>query len=200
MSRFDETCAICSVPIVASLFQKDTLCSECRAKRAVEDSAPLRMPAEVPGAWYEPTPDGFRLGAKIGSWRECAGFTVSVFFVGWIIRQGAGPAVFTIIFISLAGLWQLATALFGVVRLTRDGSVFTEFTGAGGLGRTRIYDWGDLTSVHEQSASGGEGSQGTEIVIVGARRAAFGRQLTPERRFFVREVLRLELKRGRGSA
>lgn len=88
-------------------------------------------------------------------------------------------------------------ALFGTVRISREGSAFTVFTGIGSIGRRRIVEWGDLTSVHERATPSVETSSETEIVLVGARRVAFGRLLNDDSRYFLREVLRTELKRGR---
>ena len=197
----DETCSMCGVPIYdVSVFRESTLCSGCRRRQAAEDSAPLQMPAPVPGTWYEPLPDGFRLGASTRSGKGYFLIAFMVIFLGIMIRSGVSREPFTVLIVSwfaLAALWQCAMGLFGTVRLTRDGSAFTVFSGIGPLGRRRVYDWGDRTSVHERALPSGEGSAEQEIILVGGRRVAFGLALSDERRYFLREILRIELKRGR---
>ncbi len=192
---------MCGVPIYdVSVFREGTLCSGCRIRQAAEDSAPLQMPAPVPGTWYEPLPDGFRLGASTRSWKGCVPLTSVVIFIGIMIRVGGSPDTFVIVLLSwalLTSLWKCVMALFGTVRLTRDGSEFFVFSGVGSIGRRRVYDWAELTSVHEMTAAAGEGPVEREVVLVGARRAAFGRDLSDDVRYFLRAILRIELKRGR---
>jgi hypothetical protein len=93
-------------------------------------------------------------------------------------------------------LWQIVMGLFGAVRLTRTGGQLSVFTGVGRIGVRNTYDWAELTAVHERSA--GEGGE-SEVVLVGGRRVAFGRQRSDEQRYFLREVLRIELARSRSK-
>jgi len=196
----DEKCTLCGVTIYdVSVFRDTSLCSNCR-RRAVEDSSPVRMPAPVTGTWYEQLPDGFRLGSNTRSWKSIASVSVLVLFgaAGW--RQGLPRDPLGLLFLTFGIstlLVQSLLGLLGSVRLTREGSRFTVFTGIGLLGRERVFEWSDITSVHEHAVPVAEGSAEPEIVLVGASRIRFGRLLSDERRYFVREVLRLELKRGR---
>jgi hypothetical protein len=196
----DETCSMCGVPINdVSVFRSSTLCSKCRRQQAAEEAVPLRMPASTPGTWYESSPDGFRLGAGTRSWKGYVTLACGALVLGVFFRVGRPSDPLMILFLAGAALatrWKAAMTLFGAVSLIREGSTFAVFTGIGAIGRKRVYDWADLTSVHERPTQSGE-SVGHEIVIVGGQRVAFGSELTDERRYFLREVLRIELTRGR---
>ncbi len=198
MSKFDETCSMCGREIVVSVFQHSTLCPECLSTKKMEDSRPTSMPSAVAGVKYERLPDGFRVSADARSFKYLIGLTALLLFWGLALRT---PNKDASVYWILAGgtllsVPQAIVGLLGVVRLERAGTEFFVYTGVGAIGSRKTYDWADFTSVHERSV--GEGNE-QQVVLDGGRRVSFGHQLSDEQRYFVREVLRMELARSRAK-
>jgi hypothetical protein len=161
------------------------------------------------GAWFEQTPDGFRVGATLRSWIAifyvpftCVWAGVSLYGIyGTQIRSGH-----FVLFQSLFGLPFLIGSCFlisscalyvaGRIEVTRLGDRLSVFTGVGWLGWTRNYTWTDFTSAREDTRLNKWGwtNRGRIIVLEGKSRVAFGSGLTENRSYFVLSVLRAMLK------
>lgn len=119
--------------------------------------------------------------------------------IGMFFRSGNVRDPLMILFLAWAAvstLWAAGMALFGKVRLVREGPTFTVFSGIGPIGVRRVYRWEDLTTVQERPIQSAD-SASHEIILAGGQRAVFGKEVTDEQRYFLREVLRIELTRGR---
>jgi len=170
------------------------------------------------GAWFEQWAEGFRVGATTRSWMALLLVPFSCVWAGGSLygiygrqilngRFSAIDSLFGIPFLlgSCVLVWLCAMNLAGEVEITRRGDELSVFTGIGGLGWTRSYNWSDFSFVREDRSRGSINFNGSGSVVVleGRRRAAFGSMLSDERRYFVLSALRnmvRDSQRAQGAA
>jgi hypothetical protein len=163
-----------------------------------------------PGAWFEPLPDGFCVGATTRSWMAvffipftCAWSGMSMYGIYWKQIESGNfsflESVFGLPFLIgtcfLVAGCVLMTA--GKVTITQASDRLSIFTGVGWLGLTRNYSLSDFRSVREDFVTGlfsfSANRQGRTIALEGKRRITFGTLWSADRRYFVLGVLRSKL-------
>jgi hypothetical protein len=163
------------------------------------------LAAPPPGAWFEQTPGGFRVGATT---RSATAFFLVPFACVWSggsvgsiygkqITSGQfdlGDSAFGVPFLlgTFALIGACAMMIAGKVEVTAREDRLSVFTGVGLLGWTRSHPLSDFTFIREEI--GGRGfnrrGQGTVIVMEGKRRLTFGSMLSDNRRYFIVSALR----------
>lgn len=157
------------------------------------------------GAWFEKTFDGFIVGATTRSsdafilvpfataWSGC-----SVGGICWLqIVRGEFNLGFSLLFgtpflLASLFLWAINLMLIcGKVVVTVEGHSGTIFTGVGSIGRTKRFNWLDISAIREQECEPNTpGHQGAKIVLEGKERTEFGTWLKQNRCYFVLQALR----------
>lgn len=173
--------------------------SERPEKRRVDPSDP------PPGAWFEETFDGFRVGATTRTWFAVfivpftvvwAGFAFSFFFGS--LAAGSGLALFATPFF-IAGLFLVsfcALSVAGKTEVSVDRERGRVFTGVGAIGWSRTFDWDAIDRVREDQihySMRGPMVPGLAISLEGRRRIRFGMMLSVDRGYFVAQTLKAKL-------
>lgn len=221
-------CPTCGAPVPSALISPVSDRASCpgcgaafkpseapRVAEAVRPFSVERPPRGVTFAW---APRGFVIRAKTRSpvaffivpftlvW---TGFTLSFLYIGPLF-YGEGPG-----FLSLFGLPFLAVSvflsalsammLFGHVRVSADGLSGEVFTGIGGIGRRRRFDWSDIAEAREDiriTTTMRDGrrrkSRTAQVCLEGNERILFGSLLSDERRFYLVKALGYLLARLQG--
>jgi hypothetical protein len=161
------------------------------------------------GAWFEQSPGGFRTGGTTRSW-------MALFFIPFTCVWSGGSLSGIYGKQLLTGHFDLSSSMFGLpfligsifllglcamsvagkVEIVQNQNRMSIFVGVGVLGWTRNYQMSDFSSVREERALnanwnwGAWNRRGAAIILEGKRRAAFGSNLTEERRYFVLSALR----------
>jgi len=210
-------CPSCGSAIVVEDINVSTdlaLCRACgktfRFSEIVSDGSASGPDLSSPpnGAWYEPLPNGFRVGATTRSWIAlflipftCVWSGISMYGLYWTqVASGRFDPVS-----SLFGLPFFFGTCFlvvgcvlmtvGKVTITQFSDRLSIFTGVGWFGWTRNYSWSDFRSVREDfvMSSYNFNHQGRTIALEGKRMITFGSLWSSERRYFVLSVLRSRL-------
>jgi len=162
----------------------------------------MRQPP--PGAWFDDTDTGWRIGA---STRSPAAFFLVPFMCVWsggsmggIYGSQIAEGEFNLL-LSLFGIpFVLGTLLLGSLAVmsvcgkivvSTDGNDGQVFTGVGPVGWTRRFDWMSIHAVEEAlPANRSSEGNGFAIALVGQSRIKFGSMLTEARRFYLLQALR----------
>jgi len=218
------TCPVCRSTIATDDINVSTdlaLCRACgksfRFSEIVSELAVSGPDLNAPpaGAWYQPLPDGFTVGASTRTWQAAflipftcvwSGFSMSGIY-GSQIAKGhfdLGSSLFgipfligTCVLISLCALYSA-----GRVAVTLSSGRLSIFTGVGLIGWTRSYSWSEFRTVREDLTSGAFNTnrRGKSIYLEGSRRVGFGSLLSDERRYFVASALRANLSKADRSS
>lgn len=213
------TCPACRSMIATDDINVSTdlaLCRSCgksfRFSEIVGELAAAGPDLNVPpaGAWYQPLPDGFTVGATTRTWQAAfiipftcvwSGFSMSGIY-GSQFAKGhfdLGSSLFGLPFIfgtcMLLSMCALYTA--GKVVVTLRSGRLSIFTGVGPVGWTRSYSWTEFKTVREELSSGvfNTNRRGKCVYLEGSRRVGFGSLLSDDRRYFVASALRVNLSR-----
>jgi hypothetical protein len=156
----------------------------------------LRRPP--PGAWYEATETGWRIGATT---RTPGAFFAVPFTLVW--TSGALGITLALqihngfnIWLSLWGflamvaskfLWRMALmTVCGKIEVTVDGDDGYIFTGFRRSGTTESFAWETITAVEEDIDGDGKSRHRWPVIaLVGESRIKFGAELSEARRYFV---------------
>ncbi len=178
--------------------------SELLRTTSKQDDDELLTPPK--GAWFQETVYGFTVGATTRS-------PVAFFMVPFMLVWSGG---------SLGGIYgtQIASgefnpllSLFGIPFLLGSilfwsltllyiwgkvevvvGSESYVFVGVGTIGWKRRFDWDEIESIRESSASGFSSNRYSAIYLEGQTRIKFGQYLSNEsRKFFLIDTLRKKL-------
>lgn len=208
------SCPVCSKLIPPSGMNLETdvaLCTGCHEAFAIstliaagQDSQDFDLSNMPRGTWFSETFDGWTIGA---STRSAAAFFIVPFMCVWSgFSLGGiyGTQIAKGEFVLLASLFGipflLGTLLFGSiavmtvcgkVTVTVDGNRGCVFVGAGPMGWTGRFDWGEIKRIDQDLSSVQHaGNHGAVIVLVGKTKLKFGSMLTEPRREFVLQALR----------
>jgi hypothetical protein len=161
-----------------------------------------------PGAWFEETADGFSAGARFRSHLSTYVVLFTLFFSVVSLSIAYGYQLVTGQFdpgLSLFGIpFLVATIVLGTVSLVAvwgrctlvvRGDAAELFTGIGPFGRRRRFRWSGIYAVNEVKSKV-EVNETTlpTLCLEGDTRVRFGVLLTTERRHFLLQTLRRELK------
>ncbi len=215
------TCPLCKNPIPTeqvNIAQDIGFCPSCDEAFKISDSFEPKKEVvneaileEAPkGAWVRTSAREIIIGATT---RSAAAFFLVPFMLVWsggslggIYGSQIASGEFDLL-MSLFGLpfligsiifWALALmAINGKVEVS-IGHESKVFVGIGSLGWTRRFDWGSITTIHEDiSGVNYPGGYNRAIVLEGKGRIKFGSNLTSERQYFVVNALKYTLKNTR---
>lgn len=164
------------------------------------------------GAWFEDTGLDWEVGATTRSWfalfivpftcvwsgGSMAGIYGTQFWEGKfdLTRSlfGIPFAIGTLFLVSLA-----AMTICGKFKIAVQGHEGRVFTGVGPIGWTRRFDWSQIKAIEEDYMSHQQaGSSGRLISLVGQARLNCASMVSDSRRYFIMQVLRMQLRQSKG--